>query len=78
MTDFRVIGELAAVETIAEGKSIRESVRLVKAYGQARWRKRKGVATVELATRHVRRVELHGYEAHGISKVEMKTKRYVE
>ncbi|MGH9379278.1 MAG: hypothetical protein ACRD2Z_01495 [Thermoanaerobaculia bacterium] len=78
MTDFRVIGDVAAVETIAEGKSIRELTRLAKTYGQARWRKRKGVANVELANGRVRRVEVHWYEAHGVGRLEMKIKRYLE
>lgn len=37
-----------------------------------------GALPPELATGHVRRVEPHWYEAHGIGKVEMKIKRYVE
>jgi hypothetical protein len=53
--DFRLIGELTDQETIAEGTAIREFARLVKAYGEANWRKRKGLGTIELATGQVRR-----------------------
>ena len=77
MAGFRVVDKITGVETIAEGNSIRDLPRLVKTYGAARWRKRKGIATVELASGTVRRVELHWYEAHGIGKKEQKIKRYL-
>jgi hypothetical protein len=38
---FEVVGEIADVETIAVGRSIRDLVRLRKAYGSGRWRKMK-------------------------------------
>ncbi len=78
MVDFRLIGEIEGVETIAEGNAIRDLPRLVKAYGIARWRKRKGLATVELYSGTVRRVEVHWYEAHGIGRTELKIKRYLD
>jgi hypothetical protein len=37
---FEVIGKISGVETIAQGKGIRERARLVKVYGRGRWRKR--------------------------------------
>ena len=77
MAGFRVIDKVTGVETIAEGNSIRDLPRLVKSYGAARWRKCKGIATVELASGAVRRVELHWYEAHGMGKKEPKIKRYL-
>ena len=76
MADFRILGEILELETLAESDAIRELPRLVKAHGFGRWRKRKGVADVETAGGAVRRVELHWYEAHGIGSVEMKIKRY--
>ena len=45
--DFEILGEIGAIETIATGKGIRERARLVKRYGQGRWRKRKGLAKVK-------------------------------
>jgi hypothetical protein len=45
---FEVRGEVAGVETIAAGSSIRELSRLRKLYGHGRWRKRKGYADVRL------------------------------
>lgn len=78
MADFRILGEILELETLAESNAIRELPRLVKAHGFGRWRKRKGVADVETAGGAVRRVELHWYEAHGIGSVEMKIKRYLD
>jgi hypothetical protein len=76
--DFRLIGELTDQETIVEGAAIRELARLVKAYGRANWRKRKGLGTIELVTGQIRRAELHWYEAHGIGRKELKIKRFVD
>jgi hypothetical protein len=75
---FRVIGEIASIETIAAGKSIRDLPRLTRVYGSGHWRKLKGVATIELGSGSVRRVELHWYEAHGAGKRELKIKRYLD
>jgi len=76
--DFDVRGPISSIETIAEGNAIRDLPRLARTYGAGRWRKCKGIATVELATGPVHRVELHWYEAHGIGRKELKIKRYLE
>jgi hypothetical protein len=47
---FEIIGDITAIETIAVGSAIREVERLRRVYGPGRWRKRKGVATVRLAS----------------------------
>ena len=75
---FDINGDLAQVETFAVSHSIRDLRRLNKAYGQGRWRKRKGVALVRLLTGTIRRAELHSYEASGIGKREMKVKRFLD
>ncbi len=75
--DFEIIGEIREPETFAQGSGIREIARLRKIYGQGRWRKRKGFATVKLANGAVFDVELHWYEATGIGKREFKIKRYL-
>lgn len=72
---FEVIGEITGVETIAQGRGIRERARLVKLYGRGRWRKRKGIADIRLSTGALCRAELHWYEASGIGKFEFKIKR---
>ncbi|MBI4881350.1 MAG: hypothetical protein HY812_17070 [Planctomycetes bacterium] len=72
---FRVVGEIGEIEPIAVGRSVRERVRLRKFHGGTRWRKLKGVATIEFADGGTARAELHWYEAHGIGRREMKIKR---
>jgi hypothetical protein len=76
--DFKVIGRISRVETIAVGSAIREIRRLRRIYGVGRWRKRKGVAHVELRDGTIRVAELHWYEAHGLGTYEHKIKRYVD
>ena len=75
---FRVIGRIEQRETIAVGRSIRSLRELQRRFGRGRWRKLKGVATIELADGAVRRAEVHWYEAHGVGTVWMKVKRYVD
>lgn len=75
---FEIIGEVASVEIIAVGGAIRDLRRLIKSYGDGRWRKLKGVATVRLRNGRVRQAEVHWYEAHGIGKKDFKIKRYIE
>jgi hypothetical protein len=75
---FEIIGEITGVETIAVGNSIREIARLRGQYGQGRWRKLKGAATVRLPGGRIRKVELHWYEAHGIGRRKLKIKRYLD
>jgi hypothetical protein len=76
--DFKIVGNISAIETFARGRSIRELSRLVRAYGRARWRKRKGVARVCLPDGSIRQAEIHWYEAAGIGRKEHKIKRYLE
>ena len=75
---FRLVGHISNVETIAIGAAIREIARLRRHYGRARWRKRKGVARVELSDGTGRLAELHWYEATGIGRREIKIKRYLD
>ena len=75
---FRVVAEVEAVEPIASGRSVRERMRLRRAYGGRRWRKLKGIAVVELEGGEIRRAEVHWYEAHGVGQREMKIKRFLE
>ncbi len=75
---FRILGRITDLETIAVGAGIRERARLRRRYGRARWRKRKGIAQVELPDGAVRLAELHWYEATGVGKCEIKIKRYLD
>jgi hypothetical protein len=76
--DFELIGQISETETIAAGNSIRELSQLRARFGSGRWRKRKGVANVRLSDGTIRLAEVHWYEAHGIGKVRMKIKRYLD
>jgi len=74
--NFVIVGEIEQVETIASGRGVKVRAMLRRLYGQGRWRKRKGVATVRLPNGLLRRVELHWYEAHGIGRRDFKVKAY--
>jgi hypothetical protein len=75
---FELLSSIPETETIAAGTSIREIARLRRRYGQGRWRKRKGIGTVCLADGTICEAELHGYEAHGVGKKELRIKRLLE
>jgi hypothetical protein len=75
---FELVGEITQVETVATGRGIRDLARLRKRYGSSRWRKLKGVALVRIAGGAIRRAEVHWYEAHGIGRVRMKIKRFLD
>jgi len=75
---FEIIGKIENQETFATGKRIRELIRLQRAYGKGKWRKRKGVAQVKFANGSIVLAELHWYEATGIGKKEFKIKRYLD
>jgi hypothetical protein len=72
--DFEIVSEISNVETIATGPGVRDRARLRKRYGEARWRKLKGIANVRLVSGRIRLAEIHWYEAHGIGKREFKIK----
>lgn len=61
--NFEIIGAIRQSDTFAVGYSIRALTRLRKVYGEGRWRKRKGIATVRLSDGTIRIAELHWYEA---------------
>lgn len=75
---FDLVGEITQVEMVATGRGIRDLARLRKRYGSSRWRKLKGVALVRIAGGAIRRAEVHWYEAHGIGRVRMKIKRFLD
>ncbi len=75
---FEIIGEIANIETISVGSSIRDIARLRKQYGRGRWRKLKGTALVRLSNDRICQAEIHWYEAHGIGKRKLKIKRFLE
>ncbi len=78
MASFEIISDIVDIEVIAIGKSIRDLPRLRKLYGEGRWRKMKGIATIRLPNGSLRKAEIHWYEANGIGRKELKRKRYLE
>jgi hypothetical protein len=74
---FKIIGVIRLIETIASGRGVRDRRRLNREYGVATWRKMKGLAAVRLADGTICDAELHWYEAHGIGKKEIKFKKPV-
>lgn len=76
--EFEVVGVITDMETFAVGGAIRELPRLHRGYGAGRWRKRKGIAWVRLVDGSVWKAEVHWYEAHGIGRVELKIKQFLD
>ncbi len=72
---FEILSEIRSVENIATGRRVRDRRRLVREYGNGKWRKVKGIATVRFEDGSVVEAELHWYEAHGIGRKEIKFKR---
>jgi hypothetical protein len=75
---FEIIGTIESIETIASGRGIRQLSELIEKFGEGRWRKLKGIATVRLPSGRRRIAEIHWYEAHGIGKRRIKVKRYFD
>jgi hypothetical protein len=73
----KIVGAIADIETIAEGRGIRELSNLRERYGDGNWKKKKGIAMVRLDDGGMVRAEVHWYEAHGIGKVKMKVKKWL-
>ncbi len=76
--DFKVLGRIRNIETIAVGNAVREIKRLRPVYGLGRRRKRKGVTMVQSSDGTIRLAELHCYEAHGMGRHELRIKDYVD
>ena len=74
---MKISGIITNIETIAEGNGIRGLGVLRRPYGDRNWKKKKGIAMVELDSGHVAEAEVHWYEAHGIGKVKLKVKKWL-
>ncbi len=72
---FRILSEISGIEVIARGIGVRARIQLRKQYGPGKWRKLKGIATIEYKTGEVCIAELHWYEAHGIGRRDFKVKK---
>jgi hypothetical protein len=75
---FTILGAIENVEVIAAGKSVRIRQHLTRRFGDGRWRRMKGVATIRFDDGTVRRAELHWFEAHGVGRFYVKRKRNLD
>jgi hypothetical protein len=75
--EFKIVGGIGEVETIASGRGIRNLKRLNRIYGNTTWRKLKGTCRIKLMDGSILDAEVHWYEGHGIGKKEIKIKRYL-
>jgi hypothetical protein len=73
---FEIVGAILDAETIATGNGIRELARLREMYGDGRWRKRKGVASVQLRGGVIVPAELHWYEANGLGRGNLRSNAF--
>lgn len=74
---LKILSEIRDIETIASGQGVYIRRYLERTYGRGRWRKMKGIATVELADGTICEAEIHWYEAHGIGRKDFKIKRTI-
>ena len=74
---LKIIDEITQVETIAQGNGIRDLALLRGQHGLGNWRKKKGIARVQLPDGSMATAEVHWYEAHGIGKVKLKIKEWL-
>ena len=75
---FKIAGTIRQETTFATGSGISEIARLRRVYGKGRWRKRKGIAEIEMEDGTTRTAEVHWYEATGIGRKEYKIKYFVD
>ncbi len=77
MMEFKILGEIRNIETIAKGRGVYIRRYLERTYGKGRWRKMKGVATVQFADNTIYEAEIHWFEAHGIGRKDFKIKKVI-
>jgi hypothetical protein len=77
MIGFEILSEIGDIETIAAGRGVYIRRYLERTYGKGRWRKMKGIATVQLADGTICEAEIHWFEAHGIGRKDFKIKRVI-
>lgn len=56
---IEIVGEISDIETIAEGRGVYIRRYLERTYGKGRWRKMKGIGTVQLADATICEAEIH-------------------
>jgi hypothetical protein len=56
---FEILSEIRDIETIAAGRGVYMRRYLERTYGKGRWRKMRGIATVQLADGTICEAEIH-------------------
>lgn len=74
---FEILSEIGDIETVAAGRGVYIRRYLVRTYGKGRWRKMKGIATVQLPDGTICEAEIHWFEAHGIGRKDFKIKKVI-
>ena len=74
MMGFEILGEIRNITTIATGRGVYIKQYLERTYGKGRWRKMKGISTVQFADGKIHETEIHWFEAHGIGRKDFKIK----
>ncbi len=74
---LEIVGEIRNIETLATGRGVHIHRYLERSYGNGRWRKMKGIATVQFPDGTVQQAEIHWFEAHGIGRKDFKIKRVI-
>ena len=77
MIGFEILSVIRDIETIAAGRGVYIRRYLERTYGKGRWRKMKGIATVQFANGTIHEAEIHWFEAHGIGRKDFKIKRVI-
>ena len=77
MMEFEILNEIRDIETIAAGRGVYIWRYLERTYGKGRWRKMKGIATVQLADGRICEAEIHWFESHSIGRKDFKIKRVI-
>jgi len=77
MIEFEILSGIEDIETIATGRGVYIRRYLERTYGKGRWRKIKGIATVQLTDGTICEAEIHWFEAHGIGRKDFKIKRVI-
>jgi len=74
----KLLSDITDIQLIAEGSGIRNLSSLKRQFGGKNWRKKKGKAYIEDEIGKRRLVEVHWYEAHGVGRVKLKIKQYLD
>jgi hypothetical protein len=74
----KFLSDITNIELIAERTGIRNLSSLKHQLGGKNWRKKKGKVYIEDEVGQRRLVEVHWYEAHGVGRVKLKIKRYLD